>query len=92
MNEIKKGNYKFYIGEDENNPIAQITFKDKDENTIIADHTYVSEELRGQGIAGKLFNELISFAKEENKLIVPECSYVKAKMERSPELQKLISK
>lgn len=92
MAEILKGDHKFYIGEDEQNPIAEITYKDKDEQTIIADHTYVSDQLRGQGIAGKLLNELIAFAREENKLIVPECSYVKAKMEKSSELQDLIAK
>lgn len=92
MSEILKGNNKFYIGEDENNPIAQITYKDKDANTIIADHTYVSDELRGQGIAGKLFDKLIEFAREENKKIVPLCSYVKVKMERSSEYEDLISK
>lgn len=91
MSEILKGDHKFYIGEDEKNPIAQITYKDKDTNTIIADHTYVSEELRGQGIAGKLFDELIAFAEEENKKIVPLCSYVKIKMERSSEYDHLIS-
>lgn len=89
--EIIRGDNKFYIGEDENNPIAQITWKDKDEQTIIADHTYVSDELRGQGIAGKLFNKLVAFAEQENKKIVPECSYVKAKFKRSKELQHLLS-
>jgi len=92
MSEILKGDHKFYIGEDEHDPIAEITYKDKDENTIIADHTYVSEQLRGQGIAGKLFNELITFAKEENKKIIPLCSYVKVKMEGSPEYEELIGK
>lgn len=90
MTKILKGDHKFYIGEDENNPIAQITWKDQDEHTIIADHTYVSDELRGQGIAGKLFNKLIEFAQEENKKIIPECSYVKVKLERSTELKHLI--
>lgn len=88
---ILKGDHKFYIGEDETNPIAQITYKDKDEHTIIADHTYVSESLRGQGVAGKLFDKLIEYAEEENKKIVPECSYVKVKLQRSPQLKHLIS-
>ena len=88
---ILKGDHKFYIGEDETNPIAQITYKDQDEHTIIADHTYVSESLRGQGVAGKLFDKLIEYAEEENKKIVPECSYVKVKLQRSPQLKHLIS-
>ncbi|HZW68243.1 MAG TPA: GNAT family N-acetyltransferase [Pseudogracilibacillus sp.] len=92
MSEIKKGNHKFYIGEDENNPIAQITYKDQDEQTIVADHTFVSDELRGQGIAGKLFDQLIQYARQENKKIVPVCSYVKIKMERSDEYADLIAK
>lgn len=92
MSKILKGDHKFYIGEDEENPIAQITYKAQDETTIIADHTYVSEELRGQGIAGKLFDELIAFAREENKKIIPECSYVKVKMERTTEYDDVLSK
>lgn len=83
MAEIVAGNNKFYIGEDEQHPIAEITFKPAEGNTIIADHTYVSDELRGQGIAGKLFNALIDHARKNNLKIVPVCSYVKAKMEKS---------
>jgi len=90
MAEIQKGNQKFFIG-DENNPLAEITFKTKDENTIIADHTFVSDELRGQGVAGKLLKELTNYAREENKKIVPVCSYVKKKMEHSSEYDDLIA-
>jgi len=91
MAEIKKGNQKFYVGENEQEPIAEITFKPKDTNTIIADHTYVSDELRGQGIAGKLVEVLTNYAREENKKIVPVCSYVKSKMEKTPEYHDLIA-
>lgn len=83
MANIEAGNHKFFIGEDEQNPIAEITFKPTDDNTIIADHTYVSDELRGQGVAGKLFDKLIGHARENNLKIVPECSYVKAKIEKT---------
>jgi len=83
MANIVAGDNKFYIGEDENNPTAEITFKPADGNTIIADHTYVSDELRGQGIAGKLFDKLIGYARENDLKIEPECSYVKSKMDKS---------
>ena len=90
--EIKAGKNKFFIGESENNPEAEITYKHIDDSTIIADHTYVSEELRGQGIAGQLFNELISFARGNNYKIIPECSYVKVKMERTNEYDDVLAK
>lgn len=92
MAEIVKGNNKFYIGEDEQQPLAEITFKQQDAQTIVADHTYVSDELRGQGIAGKLLEVLIAYAREENVKIVPVCSYVQSKMEKTPEYHDLIAK
>lgn len=90
--EIKRGDKKYYIGEHETDPIAEITYKEKDAQTIIANRTYVSDELRGQGIAGKLFQELIQFAREEKVKIIPECSYVKAKMERTDEYDDVLYK
>lgn len=92
MNKIEEGKDKFYMGEDEAKPIAEITFKHRDSKTIIADHTFVSEDLRGQGIAGKLFDRLIQYARENNKEIVPLCPYVKQKMEQSDELRLMIAK
>lgn len=92
MATIQKGDNKFYVGENENEPLAEITFKPKDENTIIADHTYVSDELRGQGMAGKLVEALTAYAREENVKIVPQCSYVQSKMEKTTEYHDLIAK
>lgn len=83
MRDIKKGDHKFFIGEDEGHIQAELTYKDKDEHTIIADHTFVSEELRGEGIAGELFNSLIDFARKENLKIIPTCSYVEKKMKET---------
>ncbi len=92
MDEIKRGNQKFYIGDNEEQPIAEITFQPKDEQTIIVDHTYVSEQLRGQGIAGKLVKVITDFAREEGKKIVPECPYVEKKMNHNKEYHDLIAK
>ena len=91
MTDIKQGTNQFYIGEDESSAIAKVTFKDKDAETIIVDHTFVSEELRGQGVAGKLYNVIIDYARRENKKIVPECSYIKVKMERNKQDQDLLA-
>ena len=48
--EIKQGTNKFYVGEDENDPKAVITFITADNNEIDIDHTGVSDELGGQGL------------------------------------------
>lgn len=92
MADIKKGDHKFYIGDDEQNPTAEITFKETGGNELNVDHTYVSEELRGEGIAGKLVEQMVSYAREEGKKINPTCSYAKEKIEKTPEYHDVLTK
>ncbi|NLM25889.1 MAG: N-acetyltransferase [Firmicutes bacterium] len=90
MHEIKKGVNKFYIGDSEIQPIAEITYQAAGNNCIKANRTYVSEELRGQGIAKQLLDRLVSFARAENLKIIPVCSYVKVQFERDPSYQDVV--
>lgn len=83
MSSIKKGENKFFVGENEHFPRAEITFEPID-GKLIVDHTFVSEELRGQAIAGKLVERVVNYAREEGKKIVPECSYAKEKIKKTP--------
>ncbi|WP_099157661.1 GNAT family N-acetyltransferase [Virgibacillus ndiopensis] len=89
---IKKGENKFFVGENEKNPIAEITFVSDEDQNIIVDHTFVSDELRGDGVAGKLVEKVVNYAREEGKKIIPECSYAKHKMEKTPEYHDVLVK
>lgn len=88
--EIKKGSNKFYIGENENNPIARITWKDGGSNIIVIDHTIVDPSLRGQGIAGQLIKKVVEMARKENLKIVPVCSYAVVKLTRTDEYKDIL--
>ncbi len=74
---IKEGKNCFYIGSIDN-PDAEIHFIE--EGTITIDHTYVSEKLRGQGIAALLLEKVVEYARLTNKKILPICSYAKNKL------------
>lgn len=74
---IEKDTGCFYIG-NKTNPDAIITYIENDIITI--DHTYVSEDLRGQGIAETLLDKVVDYAKEKHKKILPVCSYAKKKL------------
>ncbi len=52
---------------------------------VIADHTYVPDSMRGQGIAARLVDALIATARSERWTILPRCSYVVAAFKRHPE-------
>lgn len=85
--EIKQGDHKFYVGNDENNPKAVITFKEVDNNEIDIDHTGVSDELGRQGLGKKLVNRVVEHARENNLKIIASCPFAKNVLEKDDHAQ-----
>ena len=52
---------------------------------VIADHTSVSDDLRGQGIAKALAERLVADARAAGQKILPLCPYMKGYMDRHPD-------
>jgi len=90
MRDVKKGTKNFYIGDSEENPLAEMSFVLSGDKLIEIDHTYVLDELRGQGIGKILLKELVEWARKENKKIIPSCSYAKYQMEKKREYHDMI--
>ena len=64
------------VAYDNKNIIGECEFiSDKDTWNIV--HTEVNKEYQGQQIARKLVEMIIKEAKENNKQLIAECSYVK---------------
>lgn len=78
---IKKNNCSFYIGEKASLPEAIIEYQLK-EKILYATKTYVSENLRNQGIAKKLLDKLVEYARQNKYKIFPVCIYVTKSFER----------
>ena len=78
----EKNRGSFFIMKDEVQ-IAELDFDIKD-NVLNAYHTGVRKELEGQGIAAKLFDKLVEYAREKNYKIIPSCSYIAVKFKRRP--------
>ncbi|RVU54215.1 GNAT family N-acetyltransferase [Anaerosphaera multitolerans] len=78
MNKIVRDENLFWVGESKENPSGFIKFRPTEDNpeVLIAASTVVKPELRGQGMAEKLLNELTSYARENNFKIKAQCSYV----------------
>jgi predicted GNAT family acetyltransferase len=91
MFEIKKGSGCFYIGESEENPLAEMTYV-RSGRKVIIDHTYVPPEMGGQGVGKLLLKELVDMVRAEGKKIVPACPYAKEQMEKNKEYHDLIYK
>ena len=65
---------RIFMNDENGKTIAEVTFPNLDDNTVIIDHTFVDDSLRGQGIAAKLMLEVVSYAKANNKKIKASCS------------------
>jgi uncharacterized protein len=90
--EIQQGTSSFYIGEDETNPTAEIHYAESEDGNLIVDHTFVSEEFRGQGVGEKLVKEVVQYARDKQKKIIPECTYAQKQFERNQEYQDVLLK
>lgn len=91
MIEIKKGNNKFFVGESQEEPLAEIHFVPTGAKKLIVDHTYVSEELRGQKVGEALVRQMVMFAREEEKKIIPLCPFAKGQIDRYKEYQDVLA-
>ena len=96
MTEIKSGKGEFYI-EEAGVVIARIQYSSNGKNEngkeiITVNHTIVNEEHSGKGLAKQLVNKIAQYAREENKLIVPVCSYAKKVLESNDENHNLLAK
>lgn len=62
----------------------------QDGKNFVITHVGVHPELRGQGVAGKLVEVSLQYAKENSLRVIPMCSYAAAYMRRHPEYTDLM--
>ena len=73
-------NEGFFIFGENGDELAKLTYR-KEGEKLYFESTFLSSELRGQGIAGKLFDAGVKYARENGYKIVPICSYIVKKFE-----------
>lgn len=79
-------NGEFFALNNSGERIAEISYIWRSEQQIIANHTWVDDSLRGQGVARQLLDVLVEFAREKKLKIVPTCSYVDVMFRRDKSL------
>lgn len=62
--------------------IGRLEYVWDDANTLRATHTYIPVEYRGQNLGDHLFDALMTFVKEQDVTLIPECPYIELKLER----------
>lgn len=62
----------------------------EDGKNFVITHVGVHPDQRGQGVAGKLVEVSLEYAKERSLRVVPMCSYAAAYIRRHPEYMELM--
>ncbi|MFB7156618.1 MULTISPECIES: GNAT family N-acetyltransferase [unclassified Lysinibacillus] len=81
LQQLAEQKYAF-VYEQEGERLAEITWQQKGQ-VMVMDHTYVSDKLRGQGVAKKLLDHAATYAREQGYKMEAVCSYVVAAFEKS---------
>lgn len=63
----------------------------QDEKNFVITHVGVYPEHRGQGVAGKIVEVALEYARKNSFRVIPMCSYAAAYMRRNPQHMDLTS-
>jgi predicted GNAT family acetyltransferase len=63
----------------------------REDDVIVFTHTAVPKEIEGRGVASKLIRAALDSARDQGLKVVPQCSFVRAYIERHPEVQDLVA-
>lgn len=89
MNFIHESN-RIYLNDEINHMVAVVTFPSVKEGVVNIEHTYVDNSLRGQGVAGKLMNEVVEHLRSNNLKATLSCSYAVKWFQERPEHADLV--
>jgi predicted GNAT family acetyltransferase len=70
---------------------AELTFTHRGPGQISADHTGAPDALKGTGVAAALADHLVADARASGFKIIPLCPYVRARYEKHPDWQDVMT-
>lgn len=87
--EEENGRGAFYIAR-EGVRLAEMTYSRVDAQLVIVDHTEVDDALQGMGIARKLLDRTVGWARETGTKIIATCPYAKAQFARDASIRDVL--
>ena len=76
------GNGMFYM-EDEKGIVSELTYTRQDKEVMIIDHTKTRDNLRENGLASKVLDHVVDYARKNSIKIDPLCPFVEAKFDET---------
>jgi predicted GNAT family acetyltransferase len=70
--------------------LAEMTYSRVDPQLVIIDHTEVKQALQGLGVARKLLDFAVAWARETGTKIIATCPYAKAQFEKDESIRDVL--
>jgi predicted GNAT family acetyltransferase len=83
------GRGAFYV-EQGGTRVAELAYSRDRRDRAIIEHTEVSDELRGQGVARKLVDAAVAWARASGMRVVPICPYARSVFDRDAALRDVL--
>ncbi len=71
------------------NQTGYISYQERDDK-LVYDHTIVPQALGGRGVGSALVKHALDYAREHDKKVVPQCSFVSSYISKHPEYKDLV--
>lgn len=69
--------------------VAYLIYREVAAGTLDFDHTFVPPALRGGGVASRLTEHALRYARAQGAKVIPSCPFVARYIERHPEFRDL---
>lgn len=70
---------------------SKMTYVLREPGVMDVNHTWTEPDLRGHGLAQRLFDAMAEHAREHGMKVIPSCPYVRARFDERPELSELLA-
>ena len=71
--------------------LAELIYEMDDQGYAVLEHTHIDEALRGQGVARRLVDAAVAWARRTGTRVVPVCSYARAIFARDRSLSDVLA-
>lgn len=88
--EEKNGRGVFHLEKD-GQRVGEMSYRRATATQVTIDHTGVMVSMRGQGLARRLLDAAVQWARATQTKIVPDCSYAAAHFARDPSIRDVLA-
>jgi predicted GNAT family acetyltransferase len=70
--------------------LAEMTYQREADDRVNIDHTLVDEKLRGLGVARKLLDAAVAWARETKTKVIATCPYARAQFDKDASIRDVL--